>query len=128
MNLQQFWSKWRVFLIGLISAAAIAVNEVYEHPNDISTKSLILAGVIAALGFIGREWRGKGVTSLGFIGIAAGTIAQQMATGQHLSWGQMITSILVTYLAAAGAPPKPASYEKDPTIVEAKTSSSGGTT
>lgn len=120
-NFQTFWTKWRVFILGLLSTAVLAVNQLMSSTTEEQDiKVYVLAAAMAALAYIAKEWRGKGVTLLGIIGICAATLAQNLEGTTEPNWTQIIFSILAAVLAAAAPPPKADTYEKDANIVAAK--------
>lgn len=121
-DLNTFWEKNKVFIFGLLSAAAIAIYQLqHQEESESGYKPYILAGVMAILSYVAKEWRGKTGSILGFIGIAAGAIAYEMSTGQPINWWQLATGLLAIYLSSVSAPAKADTYETNATIVRAKT-------
>jgi hypothetical protein len=117
---QTFWQKNQVFISGLASAATIALQQFVITPEtQIDWKAIGLAALIAIAGYVGNEFRGKGVTVAGFIGVAATAVTTIQTTG-HFTWNQFGFACLVGFLALVAPPPKPASYEQSATIQQAK--------
>lgn len=116
--MKNFFEKNKVFLVGLLSAVAMVLQQFTTADPDY--KAIALACGLAVLSFVANAWRGQGVTILGIIGIAAGVFVNSYQAGQHLSWTAMIGSFVAALLAAVAPPPKLATYEKDPNIEAAK--------
>jgi hypothetical protein len=117
---QTFWQKNQVFISGLASAATLAIQQFVVTPETtVDWKAIGLAALIAVASYIGNEFRGKGVTVAGFIGIAATAVTTIQTTG-HFTWSQFGFACLVGFLALVAPPAKPASYEQSATIQQAK--------
>lgn len=115
-----FWERNKVFITGLITAVILAVQQIfYTSPEGINYRALGLAALVAIGGYIGNTWRGKGVSIAGFIGIVGYSFYQVASTG-HFTWGQFIPAVLMGILALVAPPPKPATYEHNAMIIEAK--------
>lgn len=115
---QNFFTKNKVLLFGLLGAAAVAIKGFIGQP-EIQWKAVIFAVVMAILSYIANEWRGQGVTILGILGTLAYTYVQLNQTGTF-TWNQFILMSIAAILAAVAPPPKPLTYEKDPVIEKAK--------
>lgn len=117
---QTFWQKNQVFLTGIASALTLALTQFISKPEgEIDWKVIGIAALIGIASYVGNEWRGKGVTVTGFIGVVAYTFYSVYATGTF-SWNQFILSCVIGFLALVAPPPKPATYEQSPTIQQAK--------
>lgn len=117
---ETFWQRNKVFITGLVTAIILAVQQIfYTSPEGLNYRALGLAALIAAAGFIGNTWRGKGVSMAGFIGVIAYALSQVLTTG-HFTWPQFIAAALVGILALVAPPPKPATYEHNAIIIQAK--------
>lgn len=117
--MKTFWQKNQVFLIGLAGAIALALQQFIEQPT-IDWKVIGFSALIAVAGYVSNEWRGKGVTSTGFIGVVAYAFVTIQTTG-HFSWNQFVLLVIVNWLSMVAPPPKSAGYEKSSTIQTAKT-------
>lgn len=118
IKMNNFFSKNKVFLLGLLSAIAVVLQQ-YNTPNP-DYKAIGLACGLAVLSYIANAWRGQGVTILGIVGIMAGVFVNSYHAGEHISWTAMIGSFVAAILAAVAPPPKPKTYEEDPNIEAAK--------
>jgi len=116
--MKSFFAKNKVFILGLLSAIAVVLQE-YNSPTP-DYKAMGLAVALAVLSFIANAWRGQGVTILGIIGILSGVFVNAYNSGAHLTWTQMLGAMVAAILAAVAPPPKSVNYEKDPVIMEAK--------
>lgn len=117
---ENFWQRNKVFISGLVSALAMTLQQILaEQPEGYNYRVFITAGLIAVGSYIGNAWRGKGVTIAGFLSIAGTAIATVLSTG-HFTWAQFGFSVITGFLALVSAPPKPATYEHNAAIVEAK--------
>ncbi len=113
-----FFQKNWVFISGLISALVVVLQQFTTgEPKDI--KIIGFAALMALLSYLANQWRGKGVTVTGIIGVLAATFST-IQMGQHVEWTQLILQALVAIGMAVAPPPKPAGYEKTQTIENAK--------
>ena len=118
---QTFWQKNQVFISGIAGALVLALQQFVMRPEAATDwKAIGLAALLAIAGYVGNEFRGKGVSIAGFIGIVATTFGTIQSTGSF-TWSQFGFACVVGFLAVVAAPPKPASYEQSPTIQQAKT-------
>lgn len=117
---ETFWSKNKVFILGLASSLALALNEFLSKPHeDQSMKVYLIAALMAVLSYVAKEWRGKGVTIVGIIGTLASVYLSLQTTGTF-TWNQFLMSAIAAILAAVAPPPKPSTYEHSENIVRAK--------
>lgn len=116
--MQTFILKNKVFLIGLAASICVVLQQFLGQP-DIDYKVIGFAALMAILSYVANQWRGQGVTILGVVGTLAGTFVSINSTG-HFTWNQFIISAVAALLSAVAPPPKPATYEKNVAIVEAK--------
>ena len=112
-----FFIRNRVFILGLVSSVVLAVQQIL-NTNPIDFKVIGYAALMAGLSFVANQWRGKGVTLLGIIGTLAASFVTINETGTF-SWYQFAISAIMALLSAVAPPPKPSTYEKDETIVNA---------
>lgn len=115
-----FWNKWKVFIIGLVGAATLAMQAVLSNnPTQENYRVYAFAALIGILSFVATEWRGKAGTILGAIGTLAGVFVT-LQTGGTFTWNQFIISGIIAIGMSFTPPPKPSSYEHDANIVAAK--------
>lgn len=118
--METFWSKWKVFFIGLAGSLALALTEfLTTTTTTVDWKVFGFAVLIAVLSYLATTWRGSMVTILSTLGSLA-AVAATMLTNGTFSWQQFIVYALVAILGAVAAPPKLASYETNPVIEKAK--------
>ncbi len=116
--MEQFWSKNKVFITGLI-AAIIAVLTPFIERNEINWKVTGYAVAMAALAYIANQWRGQYVTITGVIGTLAAATYAAMSTGVF-TWSQFMLYLVVAIGTAVAPPPKSRGYEKSAVIEKAK--------
>lgn len=112
-----FQKNW-VFISGLISAAVVAIQQ-YVGSGTPDLKVVGFAVLMAVLSFVANQWRGKGVTVTGIIGVLAATFST-IQLGQHIEWTQLILQAVVAIGMAVAPPPKAQGYEETQTILSAK--------
>lgn len=113
-----FFQKNWVFISGLISAAVVAIQQ-YLGNGTPDLKVVGFAVVMAILSYLANQWRGKGVTVVGIIGVLAATFST-IQFGQKVEWTQLILQAVVAVGMAVAPPPKPQGYEQTNTIESAK--------
>ncbi len=115
-----FWDRWKVFVIGLASSIALALQELLGKTNETQDlKVYLYAALMAVLSFVSTQWRGQGITLFGIIGTLSAAFVSLNQTG-NFTWPQFIIYALAALLAAVAPPAKPQSYETDKDIVQAK--------
>jgi hypothetical protein len=114
-----FWTKNKVFLIGLSSAILLGVQQYFENPQDINWKAVVYAVFTVGLTYFARNWRGQSTTIFTTL---AGTLATFLQTNQgvEINYWQMFLMLAITALGASSPDPKPVGYEQQPVIQEAK--------
>lgn len=116
--MKSFWNSNKVFILGLLGAIAVSVQEFATQP-EVDWKVVGFAALMAVLSYFAKEWRGQGVSITGIVGTLAATFLTVHQTG-NFTWLQFTTSAILAVLAAAGADPKSRGYEASHNIVEAK--------
>lgn len=113
-----FWEKNQVIISGLAGALLLVLQQ-FIGKDTIDYKALLLAALVGVGGYLGNALRGKGVSIAGILGVVATAAATIASTGKF-TWAQFGFSVIVGFLAIVAAPPKPATYEKNAAIVQAK--------
>jgi hypothetical protein len=120
-QIQTFWQKNQVVISAIVSAVTLVLQQFMSNAEaQIDFKALGLATLVAVAGVIGNQFRGKGVTVAGFLGVAGYAFYTIQSTG-HFTGGQFILSLILGLLALISPPPKNETYEQSPTIQTAKT-------
>lgn len=113
-----FWQKNQVLISAIAAALTLVLQQFIAEPV-IDYKALGLAAATAVAGIVANEWRGKGVSVLGLIGVA-GWAFYSVATTGHITIPQIIASFILGVLSLVAPPPKSIGYEKSPIIKAAK--------
>lgn len=113
-----FWNNNKVLIIGLLSAIALALNELFMK-GESSTKALVFAAFIAALSFLANNLRGQWATIAGILGTSVATYVTMDQSGT-ISWAQLIMQAVIALLAVVAPPAKSRGYEHTNTIEQAK--------
>jgi hypothetical protein len=113
-----FWNDNKVLIIGLLSAVALALNEIFKT-GGASTKALVFAAFVAALSFLANNLRGQWASIAGILGTTLATYITMDQTGS-VSWQQLILQAVVALLAVVSPPAKSRGYEHTQTIENAK--------
>lgn len=113
-----FWNNNKVLIIGLLSAVALALNEIFVK-GDYNTKALVFSAFIAALSFLANNLRGQWATIAGILGTTLATYVTMDQTGS-ISWPQLIMQAVIALLAVVAPPAKSRGYEHTATIEDAR--------
>jgi hypothetical protein len=114
-----FLNDYKVLIIGLLSAVALALNEVFKT-GGASTKALVFAAFVAAVSFLANNLRGQWATIAGIVGTTLTTYITMEQNGT-ISWQQLILQTIVALLAVVASPAKSRGYEHTTAIQQAKT-------
>jgi hypothetical protein len=115
---QGFFNEYKVVIVGLVSAVALALNELFIQ-GEASTKVLAYAAFLAALSFLAKNLRGQWATISGIVATALSTYITQEQSGS-ISWPQIILQAVIAFLAVVAPPAKSRGYEHTQTIQNAK--------
>ena len=102
--MKTFFSDNKVFLSGLAAAIIIVLQQYIAEPH-LEIKPLLLALAISVGGYVGNQFRGKGISIAGLIGAAGNAFATVAQTG-YLSWNSFIISLVIGLLALVAPPAK----------------------
>jgi hypothetical protein len=115
-----FLLKYKVFLLGLLGAIGVSLQELLTtNAGTVDFKVYGFALLMAILSYVANQWRGQGVTILGVLGTLSGVFVSMQQVG-GFTWSQFIVLSLAAILSAVASPAKPATYENNKTIVDAK--------
>jgi hypothetical protein len=118
MGTQNFWQKNQALITAVAGAVAIVLQQFITQVEP-DFKAIGLAVLLAIAGVVGREYRGKGVTVAGFIGVAATALVTVHQTG-NFTWFQFLLTSIIGFLALVAPPPKSEAYERTTLITDAK--------
>jgi hypothetical protein len=94
-----FLNDYKVLIIGLLSAVALALNEVFKT-GGASTKALVFAAFVAAVSFLANNLRGQWATIAGIVGTTLTTYITMEQNGT-ISWqhsDERVKQALVVYI------------------------------
>lgn len=115
-----FWNKNKVFILGLLSSIALAIQPFATNTTEeVRWKVVGFAALVAALSYFAKEWRGQGLSIVGILGNISAVFVTVWNTG-NFSWNQFILQVILAVLTAAGADPKSRGYENTQVIKDAK--------
>lgn len=118
MTFQEWFTKNKVLVIGLLSAIALPIYDLISK-GETSTKVIIMSASVALTSYLARNLRGQWQTIFTIIGTVLATYIAQDQTGT-VSIAQLIMQAIVLYLGASASPAKSIGYEKAPVIEAAK--------
>jgi ABC-type proline/glycine betaine transport system permease subunit len=95
--MKQFIQKNKVFLTALLSAVTLVLQQCLQN-RQTSFKALSFAVLIAVIGVIANQWKGKGITILGILGTLT-TVFQTIWTTGTFTWNEFLLSSAVAVLA-----------------------------
>lgn len=117
---ENFFQKYQVLLSGIAGALVLVLQQfVSNAETQLDYKALGLAALVAIGGYLGNALRGRGTTIAGFVGIVGTAFATIQSTG-NFTWSQFGLAVTIGFLAIVSSPPKPATYETNALIKEAK--------
>jgi len=116
--MQDFFNKNKVLIVGLLSAVALTLNELFVK-GETSTKALVFAAFLAAIGFLANNLRGQWATIAGILGTALSTYVTMEQQGS-ISWPQLILQAVLAVLAMFAPPTKSRGYEHTSVIEQAR--------
>lgn len=113
-----FWQRNQALITAIAGAVAIVLQQ-FITQTEPDFKAIGLAVLLAVAGVVGREYRGKGVTVAGFIGVTATALVTVHQTG-NFTWFQFLLTSVIGFLALVAPPPKNEAYERTTVITDAK--------
>lgn len=118
--MKEFFEKNKVFLVGLLAAVLVAIQP-FGQTDKIQWAAVALAGGIAALSYLAKEWRGQGMSILGIIAIAADIlILSYQNGGTELNWEKALFNFILAIGFTVIPDPKSRGYEQTDVIKAAK--------
>lgn len=97
-----FLTNHKVLIAAFISAITLVIQQALAT-KETDWKAIGFAALIAVIGVIANQWKGKGLTISGIIGTLAGTFTTIWTTGSF-TWNEFIlSSIVAVLMAAAGS-------------------------
>jgi hypothetical protein len=118
-----FWDKYKVLIIGLLSAIATALTpflQAADQSEGVKWVTLAYAVGIAVMSFVGNKLRGQGTTIAGLLGTAMLTAGSLLVQGGNAKWDYMLLQIigqsLIAFLAVASDGGKTRGVENLPEV------------
>lgn len=125
--MKEFWNKNKVFILGLLSAIAVAITPFVQDADQsdaVKWSTVGFAVLMAILAYLAKSWRGQGLSILGIVGNIAGVATTLLTQGTQVNsktfYLQLILQTFLAILAAAAPDPKSRGYEQTDTIKDAK--------
>lgn len=95
-KIEAFFAGNKVFVLGSLSAIGVALQQ-FLGSATVDYKVIGFAALIAVLSYLAKSLTGAVASIIGVIGSAVLTISQ-VASGGHVSWGQLILSTVVALI------------------------------
>lgn len=89
--------KWSPLIAGIAGAVALVLQQFLGQPT-VDIKVILLAVLMAILGYLGTTLKGKGLTVGGIIGVVSYAAYTVYNSGQF-SWGQFALTAIIAILA-----------------------------
>lgn len=107
--MKKFLSENKVLLSAIVSALVLVFQQALATP-PVNPKAIALASLIAILGVIANQWRGKGLTILGILGNMSYAFVTIWQTGSF-TWNEFFVQALLAVLTAILPSLQPAKEE-----------------
>ena len=95
-KIESFFSGNKVFFLGVLGAIGIAIQQ-FLGGASVDWKVVGFAAVVAGLSYAAKNLTGTLASLLGILGTTIATIST-VASGGHVSWGQLVLSTLVAVI------------------------------
>lgn len=89
--------KWSPLIVGLAGAIGLALQQFLGQPT-VDVKVILLAVLIAALGYLGTTLKGKGLTVGGIVGVVS-YAAYIVYNSGSFSWSEFALTAIIAILA-----------------------------
>lgn len=117
----QGWDKWKVFILGLLSAVIVVFEPYLLLGQEIVWPQIGLAAGMIALSYIANSWRGQGETIFGLISVVAAVVVSQLENSSvPFTWERTLIGVGYALVLAISGPIKSRGYENTPMIKQAK--------
>lgn len=103
--------KWSPLIAGIAAAVALALQQFLGN-SEASTQVILMAVLLAVLGVVGTQLKGKGLTIAGIIGTLAYTFVT-VYNGEAFTWKEFILASVIAILSLVAPSAVP---EKDPEV------------
>lgn len=100
--MKNFISKNKVLFAALVSALILVLQQAMTSQAT-DWKAIGWAALIALLGVIGNQWKGKGISVTGIIGTLAYNFTTIYQSGGKFSWDQFILTSVIALLMVLSA-------------------------
>lgn len=122
-----FWDKNKVFILGLLSAIAVALTpftQNAEQSDVIKWGAVGYALITTILSYVARNLRGQAMSITGLIAMSAGVVSNLLSNGSSIKDGNFIPTLIiqlaVALIGVAVSDFKSRGYENTEVIKEAK--------
>jgi hypothetical protein len=108
--MKKFLNDNKVVIAAIVSAIILVLQQALSTP-PINWKAIGMAVLIAVLGVLANNWKGKGITILGIIGNLSYAFVTIYQTGQF-SWNEFILQSVLAILMTIAPSITPERVEK----------------
>lgn len=121
-----FWSKYKVFISGLIGAIIMGLIPILQPGTSsaVTIVMIVMAVITAAAAYLSKSLRGKAQSITGIIFSVVVIVVPVLFAHGKLDWQNLFFIVLsqvgAQFFGYSAAPFKPSTYEHNETIVEAK--------
>jgi hypothetical protein len=109
--MKKFIDHNKVLLSAIVAALMMTIQQALSA-RQTSFKVIGFAVLIAVIGVIANQWKGKGVTITGIVGTLAGVFINLYQTGTF-TWNEFILSAVVALLTAVSGSLQPEKHEEE---------------
>jgi len=109
-TMKKFLNDNKVVIAAIVSAIILVLQQALSTP-PINWKAIGMAALIAVLGVLANNWKGKGITILGIIGNLSYAFVTIYQTGQF-TWHEFILQSVLAILMTIAPTVTPERIEK----------------
>lgn len=95
--MKTWFLKNKVFVAGLLSALVLVLQQLLQS-GEKSTQAIIYAIGLAIISYVGREWKGQGLSITGIIGTVAYAFSTLQTSGTFTWWEFAANAIIAIIL------------------------------
>jgi drug/metabolite transporter (DMT)-like permease len=117
--MKAFWTKYHVFIVGLISSVCLTLSE-FNTAKEVDYLVLGYAVFVAVGSYFAKNLRGQGATIAGILLTTGANIYTVLHEGGQVNISQVLLTVCVAIGMALASPAKTIEYEQSATIQQAK--------